>query len=272
METWLLENTPQGRRHAGYPVGYLDDHTVRYRAGGVLHERQFVDAAEGPGGEWTGPGAERLDQPSHLAPGCRCGWLGPARPYHPQGGRRGDGRYDGQGQEVYAAWQAHATAVLRAEVPEAYRERLAAFAVPLGELADERPRAALVLARQLRELADHLEPLAAAESLAHGVPWETIGTDLGQSKQAAHGRYVRSPSADLERRVQSLTGGTVTELLDAARTRRPGTPPPGHTGWPDAVARILHNPAVIDWTGELGPAALEEHAGDEDLDMGRQRP
>ncbi|WP_158713520.1 hypothetical protein [Streptomyces sp. NRRL F-525] len=234
-----LEDTPDSARHVGRLLGRLPDGTIpTERIGAALYEREFNDAAMEPGGTWSGTEPPDV-QPAYLVPSCRCGWRGPEMPYDPHAGVWSGGRYhNGQDLDAHRVWKAHATAALVPAVPEGHRERLARFADPLGELADERPRAALTLARQLRELADHLEPLAVAEALAHGVPWETIGADLGQTKQAAHGRYQQRPSADLEDRVQALTGGSVTTLLDAARNRRPGTPPPEHR-WTGTAARIL---------------------------------
>lgn len=244
---WQLENSPDGGRHAGHVLGRLLDGTIpTYRIGAAQYERHFTDTQDEPGGTWSGD--RPLDeQPAYLVPACRCGWRGPAVRYDPHGGQWSGGRYhNGQELDAYRVWKAHATAALSAAVPDGHREQLAELASTLGELADERPRAALTLARQLRELADHLEPLAVAEALAHSVPWEAIGADLGQTKQAAHGRYTRHPSADLDRRVRDLTGDSVAALLTAARERRPGTPPPGHAGWTGTVARILHHPAPVD--------------------------
>ncbi len=136
---------------------------------------------------------------------------------------------------AHRVWQAHATAALSAAVPDGCRDRLAALTAALGELADERPRAALSAARQLREIAGLIEPLAVAEALAHSVPWETIGTDLGQTKQAVN-RRCTNPSRTLSARVEQLVGTNVETLLATARNRVPGTRPPGVDGPPRPAA------------------------------------
>ncbi|MEU9167698.1 hypothetical protein AB0D34_07865 [Streptomyces sp. NPDC048420] len=246
-------------RHEGFLYARLADGTIpTYRAGQALYEWEFNDHWNADGGWWHGgPDQQRpTPQPAALVPSCQCGWRGPDLPYYPNGGQKTTELYCCmQGDHALRAWQDHATAALTATVPDEHREQLARLAGPLGKLADARPRAALVLARQLRELADHLEPLAVAQALAHGVPWEAIGTDLGQTKQAAHGRYQRHPSTDLEQRVQALTGGSVAALLDGARNHRPGTPPSGHSEWAAAAARILGDPG-----GETPPAVVFEPA------------
>ncbi|MEU5959262.1 hypothetical protein [Streptomyces sp. NPDC047525] len=231
-------------RHEPALYGRLSAGTIPvYRAGRALFERQFTDDAAGPGGRWEGPEADRpAEQPATLVPACSCGWRGPDVPYDPHGTPApppgGTVMHDVQGQEAQTAWHRHHMAATSSVMPPGYTERLEALAAPLGELADEAPRAALVLVRQLRELADHLELLAVAGARAHTVSWDTIGADLDQTRQAVHGRYVTRPSPELEERVHALTGGTVAALLDAAKERRPGTPPPGHGQWPAAVARI----------------------------------
>ncbi|MEU1121849.1 MULTISPECIES: hypothetical protein [unclassified Streptomyces] len=237
--SWTLTDTDEGRRHTGYLLGRLADGTVpMYRRGSSYLERTFTDSPGADGGTWNGPEHGRpTEQPAALTPACRCGWRGPDLPYDsgpPVAAPLGDG----QGHDARLRWLWHATAVLVPDVPDRHREQLAAFAGTLGELADERPRAALTLARQLREIADHLEPLALAEALAQRATWDTIGADLGQSRQAVHGRYVRRPSPELDARVRDLTGDGLAALLDAAKERRPGTPPPGHGQWPEAVRRI----------------------------------
>jgi hypothetical protein len=138
---------------------------------------------------------------------------------------------------AHRVWQAHATAALSAAVPDGCRDRLAALTAALGELADERPRAALSVARQLREIAGLIEPLAVAEALAHSVPWETIGTDLGQTKQAVN-RRCTNPSRTLSARVEQLAGTNVETLLATARNRVPGTRPPG-IDWASAARRVV---------------------------------
>ncbi|SEF16381.1 hypothetical protein SAMN05428942_7258 [Streptomyces sp. 2112.2] len=224
-------------RHLGACYGKLADGTIpTYRSGGALHERQFTYDTDG--GTWAGPPHDIPDEPpAALVPACQCGWRGNPHPYHPADGRRSDEEArDGQGLDAHAEWHHHATAALSPAVPHDYRQRLTDFAAMLGELADERPRAALTVARQLREIAAHLEPLAVAESLAHGVPWETLAADLGHTRQNIHSRY-RRPSRDLTDRIQALTGTTLETLLTEARTRRPGTHPPGRY-WPTVLWRI----------------------------------
>ncbi|WP_193560855.1 hypothetical protein [Streptomyces alboflavus] len=245
---------PSAPRHEPALYGRLANGTIpTYRSGGrALYERQFTDDWTGPGGWWEGPEAERpAEPPAALVPACSCGWRGADVPYDPHGGPPpppgGPVLHDAQEQEAQAAWHRHYVAATLELRPPGYDARTAALAAPLGELAEDHPRAALVTVRQLRELADHLELLAVAAALAHRVPWHHIGADLGQTRQAVHGRYTRRPSADLAARVQELTGGqTVPEFLAAARERRPHTAPPTSVGWPAAVRRILdphHGPA-----------------------------
>ncbi|MEU6332829.1 hypothetical protein ABZ851_37130 [Streptomyces sp. NPDC047049] len=235
---WTTD-APGGQRHTGYVLGRLADGTIpTYRSGQALYEREFTDSPNGAGGTWSGPGAADVDQPTALVPACRCGWRGPDTPYGGEALLPDDAML-----EARAVWRAHAAAVLDAQVPDGYRDKISALARNLHELADERPRSALVLARQLREIADHLEPLAVAQALAQGVPWETIGVDLDQTKQAVHRRYGH-PSASLEQRVRELTGGSVAALLAVARDRRRGTPPPApRARWSQAVTRALRPPA-----------------------------
>ncbi|MFD4021191.1 hypothetical protein [Streptomyces sindenensis] len=143
---------------------------------------------------------------------------------------------DGAGRTAQAAWRDHAAAALTAAVPGPQRQALAQLAAAAGELAEERPRAALTLSRHLRDLAALIEPLAVAGALAHHVTWDTIGADLGQSRQAVNSRYVK-PSADLSDRVHRLTGRSVEELLNLARGR--GAPPCEAVTWTEEIHRLL---------------------------------
>ncbi|MFB7999091.1 hypothetical protein ACFC4G_40545 [Streptomyces sp. NPDC056002] len=91
----------------------------------------------------------------------------------------------------------------------------------------------------LRELADHIESLAIAQAHALNISWDTIAGDLTVTRQSLHGRYVARPSQELQQRVQDLTGGTLTDLLNTAKNRHPLTPPPAHKEWPRAIRRAL---------------------------------
>ncbi|MFJ2110782.1 hypothetical protein ACIOEX_02445 [Streptomyces sp. NPDC087850] len=241
--TWIHEDdTPGATRHAGHLLARLADGTIpTYRVGQLLAERGFADSWDHDGGWWQGPEPGRPDeQPAHLVPACECGWRGPDIPYDVHGGevpRRGESPMrDGAGRTALDTWRDHAASALTATGPETHRQALAHLAATLAELADERPRAALTLVRQLRELAALAEPLAVAGALAHRITWDTIGADLGQSRQAVHGRYKR-PSADLTDRVHRLTGDTVDALLKSTRT--PGTPPPATSTWQDEIRHLL---------------------------------
>ncbi|MEU1133359.1 hypothetical protein ABZ383_26480 [Streptomyces sp. NPDC005900] len=243
---WLLDNT----RHMGTTLGQLDNGTVPlYRVhtprGDVLHEREFLDSGVRPGGTWAGPDAEQLPPPAALVPVCTCGWRGEALPYDPDGGQwqNASGATDHRGQDLDAlgAWQEHARAAAAATdpvVPRAYLEQLGEMAGALADLADTRPRAALNVARLMRELADHIEPLALAQARALDVSWDALGSDLGVTRQSVSGRYAR-PSRELQQRVQDLTGGTVADLLAAVPQRDGGAPPIERDGWTAAVRRIL---------------------------------
>ncbi|MFF4291015.1 hypothetical protein ACFY0R_37830 [Streptomyces sp. NPDC001633] len=243
---WIHPNDARGgaTRHQGACYGQLADGTIpTYRSGGALYEREFTDHRDADGGRWSGPAHNApAVPPAALLPACQCGWRGTARPYDPAGGRWGDDdqAHDGQQLDVHAEWHNHAAAALSPAVPHDYRQRLTHLAEPLHELADERPRAALTLVRQLRELADTLEPLAVAGALAHAIPWEVIGPDLGRTKQSVHGRY-RTPSQELSKRVADLTGLEVKEFLTRARLRPPR---PSGERWTQAVQRIITPPRV----------------------------
>ncbi|MGW1666464.1 hypothetical protein [Streptomyces microflavus] len=244
--TWVHPDATFGAtRHAGELLARLPDGTIpTYRVGKLLAERLFVDAWDRDGGWWQGPENGRPDQqPAHLVPSCECGWYGAEIPYDVTGGeipRPGqEPMRDGASRTAQAAWRDHAAAALTAAVPEPHRQALAQLAATAAELAEERPRAALTLSRQLRDLAALLEPLAVAGALAHHVTWDTIGADLGQSRQAVNGRYVK-PSADLSDRVHRLTGQTVEGLLSLARGR--GTPPPGAATWAEEIRDLLGSP------------------------------
>ncbi|MGX1976860.1 hypothetical protein [Streptomyces kronopolitis] len=235
------DDQTQNPRHGGRVLGQLADGTIpTYRTGGgPLYEREFIDSRDADGGTWEGPPARRpADPPAALLPVCQCGWRGTARPYDPAGGRCSHGdsgeRHDRQELDAHLEWRDHAAAVLSAAIPQDCRQRLAELAEPLRELADERPRAALTVVRQLRELADTLEPLAVAGALAHTIPWEVIGPDLGTTKQSAHGRY-RNPSQDLSKRVGELTGLAVDDFLTLARSRQPR---PMGEGWSQALQHL----------------------------------
>ncbi|ONI48512.1 hypothetical protein [Streptomyces sp. IB2014 011-1] len=241
--TWVhADDTPGATQHAGHLLARLPDGTIpTYRVGKLLAERRFADAWESSGGRWQGPEHDRPDQqPAHLVPACECGWHGADIPYDVYGGGvPGTGAApmrNRAGMTAVTAWRDHAAAALTNTGPDSHRQALAQLAATLAELADERPRAALTLSRHLRELAALIEPLAVAGALAHGVTWPTIGADLGQSRQAVHGRY-RNPSADLTDRVHRLTGHTVEALLNQAR--KPGTAPPGATGWNDEIRHLI---------------------------------
>ncbi|MGW1839621.1 hypothetical protein [Streptomyces sp. NPDC002067] len=230
---WIHPDDPDGTRHAGRQLARLTDGTIpTYRTGQVLREREY----DADGEWWRGPDRDRpAGPPAALVPDCLCGWRGTDVPYphddlpaSEMAARTAAGR-----------WHAHAAAALNPAVPGHYRTQAGQLAHHLTELADERPRAALNLARMLREIADHIEPLAIAEALTHRVRWDEIGADLRQTKQAVNRRYSR-PSRELTARVQQLTGEDVETLLAAARDRRPGTPPPGHHQWPTVVAWILN--------------------------------
>ncbi|MFE6808611.1 hypothetical protein ACFVEN_44210 [Streptomyces sp. NPDC057681] len=245
---WLL--TADDSTHMGYTLGQLDDGTVpTYRRGTAIHEREFTDHHDRPGGAWDGPDTAQLPQPAALLPACTCEWRGSPLPYDPDGGQWNDPHdmdaFRGQDLDALGAWQEHARAAAAAVDPTVHSShlyRLTELAGTLGELTDERPRAALNLARMLRELADHIEPLAVAQARALGVSWDTIADDLTVTRQSVHGRYVARPSQELQQRVQDLTGGPLTDLLAAAKNRRPHAPPPARKGWSDAVRRILGEP------------------------------
>ncbi|MEU5547937.1 hypothetical protein AB0G85_37470 [Streptomyces sioyaensis] len=160
----------------------------------------------------------------------------------PADGRRDDEQArDSRHRQAYGAWHHHATAALSPAVPPHYHQQLTAFAATLGELADERPRAALTVARQLREIAAHLEPLAVAESLAHGVPWETLAADLGHTRQNIHSCYNR-PSRNLTDRIQAITGTTLETLLTKALPAAPEPTHPAGTGPPSYGASPHRTP------------------------------
>ncbi|MFK0292471.1 hypothetical protein ACIQU6_18610 [Streptomyces sp. NPDC090442] len=244
--TWLLPGDEEAR-HGGFVLGRLDDGTVpTHRSGRALYERQFADSSTGQGGTWSGPAQGAPSKaPTALIPACACGWRGADLPYHPAGGVCGDGTcHDGQAVSAHRAWQSHATAALSAVVPDGCRDRLAALTTALGELADHQPRAALAVSRQLREIAGLIEPLAVAEALAHSVPWETIGTDLGQTKQAVNRRYT-NPSRTLSTRVEQIAGTNVETLLTTARNRAPGTRLPG-IDWASAARRVMDSNSPSD--------------------------
>ncbi|WP_329151276.1 hypothetical protein OG275_38170 (plasmid) [Streptomyces niveus] len=241
--TWIhTDDTPGATRHAGELLARLAGGKIpTYRVGKLLAERPFVDSWDHPGGRWQGPEHGRPDeQPAYLVPACECGWYGADIPYDVHGGevpRPGQTPMrHGASRTAQAAWRDHATAALTSATPDTHHQALAQLAALGAELANERPRAALTLSRQLREIAALLEPLAVAGALAHHITWDTIGGDLGQSRQAVNGRYVR-PSADLSDRVHRLTGDTVEALLRTTRT--PGTPPPAVTTWQDEVRQLL---------------------------------
>ncbi|MYV60304.1 hypothetical protein GTW37_13070 [Streptomyces sp. SID4931] len=124
-------------------------------------------------------------------------------------------------------------------MPEPHHQALAQLAGTAAELADERPRAALTLSRQLHDLAALIEPLAVAGALAHHVTWDTIGADLGQSRQAVNARYTK-PSADLSDRVHRLTGHTVAELLNLARES--GTASLWAVTWAEEIRHLMGPP------------------------------
>ncbi|MFI6690041.1 hypothetical protein [Streptomyces sp. NPDC050485] len=256
------------QRHRGTLLGRLADGTVPlYRTNrAALYEREFRDSPHASGGNWTGPEPGRpTEQPAALIPACRCGWRGPDLPYDPTGGRRltldGENRHNDQDLTAYNTWHTHADAALDPALPDVHREWLGQLAEQLRELTGERPRAALTLARQLRELADLAEPLAIAHALAHNVPWDAIGADLGRSKQNIRARY-RRPSRGLTQRVHRLTGGlTVEQLITAANDRTPHSPPPG-IHWSDAVARIHGpDPADPDTPHAAGPRTPAARSG-----------
>jgi hypothetical protein len=80
----------------------------------------------------------------------------------------------------------------------------------------------------LHELADHIESLAVAQARALDISWDAIAHDLTVTAQSLHGHYVARPSPELQQHVQDLTGAPLTDLLNAAKNRRPNTPPPAH--------------------------------------------
>ncbi|MFH8350224.1 hypothetical protein [Streptomyces sp. NPDC018045] len=247
--TWTHPADTAPARHTGYCRGVLADGTIaQYQRGGARIDRRFTDDPQAPGGTWDGPDAATLPLPRALEPACSCGWTGVRVAFDPDGGRHdtpyGD-RWDWAGDDARREWTWHAEAVFRTDLPQTTRQPLAALAAVLGELAAERPRAALAAVRRLRALADLAEPLAVAHAQAHGVTWQAIGADLDQTRQNVNGRYA-NPSNTLENRVHRLTGDGVAALLAAARTARPGAPPPGLAGWADAARAALDDTARTD--------------------------
>ncbi|MGW3091729.1 hypothetical protein [Streptomyces sp. NPDC001108] len=250
--TWIHEDdTPGATRHAGYLLARLADGTIpTYRVGKLLAERTFADSWDGDGGWWQGPDQGRPDeQPAQLVPACECGWYGPDLPYDIEGGHTTPPPYGGQpmrdagSRAAMQVWRDHAAAALTSTGPAPARQQLAQLGGTLAELADERPRAALTLIRQMREIAALIEPLAIAGALRHHITWDTIGSDLRQTRQAVNGRY-RKPSADLSARVNRLTGTTVETLL--TRPRKSGSPPPGIRKAREEIRSLLLEPAPTD--------------------------
>ncbi len=240
-------------RHRGRMLGRLADGTIpTYRARRALFEREFRDDPYASGGTWHGPQPLPVQQPTALIPACQCGWTGTDVPYDPGAGRWHtpdlEVRHNSQESAVYGSWHGHADAALNPKLTDAQSGLLADAAELLDHLTRTRPRAALTLARRLRELADNAEPLAVAAALAHTVPWDTIGADLGLTKQAAHARY-RRPSRDLEQRVHTLTGGTVADLITAATHRTPDAP-----GGPPHDTPAAHDTGTDPRPGPASPA------------------
>ncbi|MGW2793595.1 hypothetical protein ACWC9H_27200 [Streptomyces sp. NPDC001251] len=243
--------------------GRLADGTVpTYRTRGrALFEREFRDDPYTRGGTWTGPEPRPTDQPAALIPACSCGWRGEDVPYDPDAGRWHtpdlETRHHAQENEAYGAWHRHADAALNPQLTDAHNELPDGIAELLDHLTRTRPRAALTLTRRLRELADNTEPLAVAAALTHTVAWDTIGADLGLTKQAVHARY-RRPSRDLETRVHTLTGRTVAELITTATHRTPHSKkpsrPPEDTTAPAPAPEATHDTGAVPQPDPAGPA------------------
>ncbi|MGW0786138.1 hypothetical protein [Streptomyces sp. NPDC002913] len=243
-------------RHEGYALGVLADGTTpTYRVRDALHERRFTDDPYEPGGTWSGPARGRPEQPpAQLLPACSCGWRGMSLPYEPDPRIDPDlGVWDLTGARARTQWEyRHVQVVSSNSIPEDHAERLTELDTALRELADEYPRAALAMVRQLRETIDRRELQAVANGRVLDIPWAQLGSDLGQTRQSINARYT-NPS---QSRAQTYGAADFDALVEQYRTRQPGTPPP-EPGAPE-------NPATA--AEKVISRARENHGSAESFD------
>ncbi|MFE0845895.1 hypothetical protein [Streptomyces rochei] len=130
------------------------------------------------------------------------------------------------GEEVsgpYAEWEnVHVSPAAATTVPGDVAALLDTVRTRLGELAEQRPLAALTTVARLEAVAAAAAVRAAGAAQHRGESWTRIGTALGVTRQAAHQRLARHLAATGEPDPDADTFGADDLAVDAYRLARSG--------------------------------------------------
>ena len=128
-----------------------------------------------------------------LRAACECGWRGERmRPLdwnNQEGSEGSDVGLTPTGP--YGDWLAHIDDLRGTTVPQRVRELVAALSAKLGEMADERPIAALEAIGTLEAVTRHRGRAAAETARERDITWDAIGRALGITRQAAFQRFAK---------------------------------------------------------------------------------